>query len=140
MVTYHHAIIWEFPDQRLCDTESFFVHIIFMIGIEHYSAKSGLLVIQLFGNDDITVFYPQAKISQKSISSATPFGWFERVRQDISTIPGVAILTKGGQTGDAPRKIIPALLNILVASAKDHELRLPAEVDGFIRVSPEIVD
>ena len=72
-----------------------------------------------------------------------PFGYGAATAadlKDISTIPGAAFLAKGGQTGDALRKIIPALLNTLVASAKDHQLRLPAEVDGFIRVSPEIVD
>jgi uncharacterized protein YegL len=72
-----------------------------------------------------------------------PFGYGSATAadlNDVSTIPGAAFLAKGGQTGDALRKIIPALLNTLVASAKDHELRLPTEVDGFIRVSPEIVD
>ena len=57
----------------------------------------------------------------------------------ISTIPGAAFLAKDGGTAEALRRIIPALLNTLVASARDNELRLPTEVDGFIRVSPEIV-
>jgi uncharacterized protein YegL len=72
-----------------------------------------------------------------------PFGYGTATAADltaISTIPGAAFLAKNGQTSDALTKIIPALLNTLVASAKDNELRLPAEVDGFIRVSPEIVD
>jgi uncharacterized protein YegL len=58
----------------------------------------------------------------------------------ISTIPGAAFLAKDGGTAEALRRIIPALLNTLVASARDNELRLPTEVDGFIRVSPEIVE
>jgi hypothetical protein len=59
---------------------------------------------------------------------------------DVSTIPGAAFLAKDSGAGDALRKIIPALLNTLVASARSNQLRLPAEVDGFIRVSPEIVE
>ncbi len=72
-----------------------------------------------------------------------PFGYGTATAaslNDVSTIPGAAFLAKGNQTGDALKKIIPALLNTLVASAKDNELRLPAEVDGFIRVSPEFVE
>jgi hypothetical protein len=32
------------------------------------------------------------------------------------------------------------LLNTLVASAQENELRLPTEVDGFIRVSQDIIE
>lgn len=75
--------------------------------------------------------------------NVVPFGYgnaTEASLKDVSTIPGAAFLAKGGQTGDALKKIIPALLNTLVASAKDNQLRLPTEVDGFIRVSPEFVE
>jgi uncharacterized protein YegL len=74
--------------------------------------------------------------------NVVPFGYGTAtadILNEISTIPGAAFLAKEGSTGDALKKIIPALLNTLVASARDNELRLPAEVDGFIRVSPEIV-
>lgn len=72
-----------------------------------------------------------------------PFGYGAATANmvtSISTIRGAAFLAKDGGTGEALRKIIPALLNTLVASARDNELRLPTEVDGFIRVSPEIVE
>jgi len=75
--------------------------------------------------------------------NVVPFGYGTAtadILNDVSTIPGAAFLAKEGGTADALRKIIPALLNTLVASARDNELRLPAEVDGFIRVSPEIVE
>jgi uncharacterized protein YegL len=72
-----------------------------------------------------------------------PFGYGQATADDmleVATIDGAAFLAKDGGTGDALRKVIPALLNTLVASARDHELRLPTEVDGFIRVSPDIVE
>jgi len=72
-----------------------------------------------------------------------PFGYGAAtadVLMQVSTIPGAAFLAKDGETGDALRKIIPTLLNTLVASARDNELRLPVEVDGFIKVTPELVD
>lgn len=75
--------------------------------------------------------------------NVVPFGYgaaTAAILNDVSTIPGAAFLAKDGGTGDALKKIIPTLLNTLVASARDNELRLPAEVDGFIRVSPEIVE
>jgi len=71
-----------------------------------------------------------------------PFGYGAAtadILNEISTIPGAAFLAKEGGTADALRRIIPALLNTLVASARDNALRLPVEVDGFIRVSPEIL-
>jgi uncharacterized protein YegL len=74
--------------------------------------------------------------------NVVPFGYGTAtagILNEISTIPGAAFLAKEGGTADALRKIIPALLNTLVASARDNALRLPTEVDGFIRVSPEIV-
>ena len=72
-----------------------------------------------------------------------PFGYGSATVQllnEISTIPGAAFLAKDGTPADALRKFIPALLNTLVASARSNEIRLPAEVDGFIRVSPEVVE
>jgi hypothetical protein len=72
-----------------------------------------------------------------------PFGYggaTAEILNEVSTIPGAAFLAKDGGTAEALKKIIPALLNTLVASARDNELRLPAEVDGFIRVSPEVVE
>jgi uncharacterized protein YegL len=75
--------------------------------------------------------------------NVVPFGYgtaTAEILSEVSTIPGAAFLAKEGGTADALRKIIPALLNTLVASARDNELRLPTEVDGFIRVSPEIVE
>jgi uncharacterized protein YegL len=74
--------------------------------------------------------------------NVVPFGYGTATAttlNQISTIPGAAFLAKDGGTVDALRRIIPALLNTLVASARDNALRLPTEVDGFIRVSPEIV-
>ncbi len=75
--------------------------------------------------------------------NVVPFGYGTAtadIINEISTIPGAAYLAKDGGTAEALRKIIPALLNTLVASARDNALRLPAEVDGFIRVSRDIVD
>jgi uncharacterized protein YegL len=75
--------------------------------------------------------------------NVVPFGYGTATADmllGISTIPGAAFLAKDGGTAEALRRIIPALLNTLVASARDNELRLPTEVDGFIRVSPEIVE
>src|SRR5260370_31430533 len=75
--------------------------------------------------------------------NVVPFGYGTAtadILNDVSTIPRAAFLAKEGGTADALRKIIPALLNTLVASAPANELRLPAEVDGFIRDSPEIVE
>jgi uncharacterized protein YegL len=72
-----------------------------------------------------------------------PFGYGAATAamiNDVSTIPGAAFLAKDGETGDALNKIIPTLLNTLVASARGNELRVPAEVDGFVRVSSEIVE
>lgn len=72
-----------------------------------------------------------------------PFGYgaaTSEILNEVSTIPGAAFLAKEGRTSEALRKVIPALLNTLVASVRDNVLRLPAEVDGFIRVSPEIID
>jgi uncharacterized protein YegL len=75
--------------------------------------------------------------------NVVPFGYGAAtadILTEVSTIPGAAFLAKDGGTANALKKIMSALLNTLVASARDNELRLPAEVDGFIRVSPEVVE
>jgi uncharacterized protein YegL len=75
--------------------------------------------------------------------NVVPFGYGSAtvdMLNEVATIPGVAFLAKESNTGDALRKILPALLKILIASAKDRELRLPQEVDGFIRVSSKFLE
>jgi uncharacterized protein YegL len=75
--------------------------------------------------------------------NVVPFGYGTApatILKEVSTIPGAAFLAKDGGTSEALRKIIPALLNTLVASARDHALRLPSEVEGFIRISDEFVE
>ena len=67
--------------------------------------------------------------------AATP----DVVRQ-MSTIPGAAYVAKSDSTPEALKDVIPALLNTLVASARDNELRLPKEIDGFIAVSGDVLD
>jgi len=80
--------------------------------------------------------------SYESHPNVVPFGYglaSPQFLKDIATIPDAAFLAKDGGTDSALRKVIPALLNTLLASAKDNALRLPAEVDGYIRVSEEIL-
>jgi uncharacterized protein YegL len=75
--------------------------------------------------------------------NVVPFGYGNvtpEVLAEVCTINGAAFLAKDGGTGDALRRVIPTLLNTLVASARDGDLRLPAEVPGFIRVSPDVVE
>jgi uncharacterized protein YegL len=75
--------------------------------------------------------------------NVVPFGYGGAQPDDMlkmATIPGAAFIAEKGGTSEALQKVIPALLNTLVASARERELRLPAEVDGFIRVSPEVVE
>lgn len=73
-----------------------------------------------------------------------PFGYgaatADTLRGVATKSPGVVFLAEEGTTADALSKVIPALLNTLVASAKDNTLSIPAEVDGYIRVAKEIVD
>lgn len=60
---------------------------------------------------------------------------------EVATKEGAAFLAANRDNeSDALRRIFVTLLNTLVASARENELRLPAEVDGFIRVTPELVD
>jgi uncharacterized protein YegL len=70
-----------------------------------------------------------------------PFGYGQASPQflkDIATLPDVAFLARGG-TSKALQKVFPALLSILIECANHNELRLPAEVDGYIRLSNEIL-
>jgi uncharacterized protein YegL len=72
--------------------------------------------------------------------NVVPFGYGGARAEDlaeIATIPGAAFMAENGGTSDALSRVIPALLNTLVSSARERELRLPSEVDGFIRVPPE---
>jgi uncharacterized protein YegL len=75
--------------------------------------------------------------------NVVPFGYggaTAEALRSIATIPEAAFLADNGGTGDALTKVIPALLNTLVSSARERELRLPAQVDGFIRVPPEGIE
>lgn len=72
-----------------------------------------------------------------------PFGFGDAtadVLKDLATINGSAFLAKDPGNTEPLRKIFAMLLNTLVASAKENELRLPTEVDGFIRVSEDIIE
>jgi uncharacterized protein YegL len=72
-----------------------------------------------------------------------PFGFggaTADVLQDMATINGIAFLAKDPGNSESLRKIFAMLLNTLVVSAQENELRLPTEVDGFIRVSQEIIE
>jgi uncharacterized protein YegL len=72
-----------------------------------------------------------------------PFGYglaTAAVVTQLSTIPGAAFLAKDTSTADALKNIMTALLNSLVASARENALRLPTQVEGFIQVSPDVVE
>lgn len=72
-----------------------------------------------------------------------PFGFggaTAEVLQNIATINGMAFIAKDPGNSESLRKIFAKLLNTLVTSAQENELRLPTEVDGFIRVSPDIIE
>lgn len=73
-----------------------------------------------------------------------PFGYGAATITTLNEIatksPGVVFLAEDNSTADALSKVIPALLNTLVASARDDTLSIPAEVDGYIRVAKEIID
>jgi hypothetical protein len=58
----------------------------------------------------------------------------------LSTIPGAPYLATSNGNSEALRKVVPALLNTIVASARDDNLTLPEKIDGFISVSSEITD
>ena len=62
------------------------------------------------------------------------------VLKDMATINGAAFLARDPSKSDALRKIFATLLSTLVASAQSNELRLPAEVDGFVRVNQDVID
>ena len=75
--------------------------------------------------------------------NVVPFGYGSAtaaVVTEISTIPGAAFLAKDTSTGEALKQIMTALLNSLVASARANALRLPTQVEGFIQVSPDVVE
>lgn len=75
--------------------------------------------------------------------NVVPFGFggaTADVLHDMATINGVAFLAKDNGNSDSLRKIFATLLNTLVTSAQENELRLPTEVDGFIRVSRDIIE
>lgn len=75
--------------------------------------------------------------------NVVPFGFGDAtpdVLQDLATINGMAFLAKDSSNSESLRKIFAMLLNTLVASAQENELRLPTEVDGFIRVSDDIIE
>jgi uncharacterized protein YegL len=75
--------------------------------------------------------------------NVVPFGYGQAtaaVVTQLSTIPGAAFLAQDTSTGDALKNIMTALLNSLVASARENALRLPTQVEGFIQVSPDVVE
>jgi uncharacterized protein YegL len=71
-----------------------------------------------------------------------PFGYRDTISdtlREIATIPGAAFLAKQDDISDALRKVIPTLLNSIVNSARDNTLRFPANVEGYIQVSPDFI-
>lgn len=73
--------------------------------------------------------------------NVVPFGYGQAPPQfltDVATIPNTAFLATDNTKG-ALEKVIPALLNTLIASAGHNDLSVPAEVDGFIRVASDIL-
>jgi uncharacterized protein YegL len=77
--------------------------------------------------------------------NVVPFGYGQaspQFLQEVATIPNAAFLAKddgANGTNTALQKVIPALLNTLIASARGNALTLPAEVDGYIRVAKEVL-
>jgi len=74
--------------------------------------------------------------------NVVPFGYDQASPQflrDVATIPDAAFIAKDDSTNSALQKVIPALLNTLIASARDNALTLPAEFDGYIRVAKEVL-
>jgi uncharacterized protein YegL len=74
--------------------------------------------------------------------NVVPFGYGQASPQflsEIATLPNGAFLAKDGGTEGALKKVIPALLNTLIISAKDNTLSVPTEVDGYIRVSNDVL-
>lgn len=75
--------------------------------------------------------------------NVVPFGFggaTADVLKEMSTIDGFAFLAQGSDNSESLRTIFATLLNTLVASTSHNELQLPTEVDGFIRVSPDIIE
>jgi hypothetical protein len=72
-----------------------------------------------------------------------PFGFggaTADVLKEMSTIDGFAFLAQDSGNSESLRKIFATLLNTLVASAQHNQLQLPTEVDGFVRVSQDIIE
>jgi len=55
------------------------------------------------------------------------------------TVNSFAFLARNSAGSDALKRIFATLLHTLVASAQHNELQLPTSVDGFIRVSQDII-
>jgi uncharacterized protein YegL len=69
-------------------------------------------------------------------NAATP-----QILNAVATERGAAFLARHGQQNhEALRKIFTTLLNTLVASARDYDLRLPADIEGFVRVPQELIE
>jgi uncharacterized protein YegL len=80
--------------------------------------------------------------SYPSHPNVVPFGYGAASPQflsEIATLPDGAFLAKDGGTGGALKKVIPALLHTLIISARDNTLSVPTEVDGYIRVSKDVL-
>ena len=75
--------------------------------------------------------------------NVVPFGFggaTADVLKEMSTIDGFAFLAQDSGNSESLRKIFATLLNTLVASAQHNQLQLPTEVDGFVRVSQDIIE
>jgi hypothetical protein len=71
-----------------------------------------------------------------------PFGYGAALPQtllEIANLNDTAFLAKDGGTSEALKQVIPALLKTLVASARNNQLSVPTEIDGFLKVNREIV-
>jgi uncharacterized protein YegL len=74
--------------------------------------------------------------------NVVPFGFGKAtasVLQQMATIDDFAFLARNSAGSDALKRIFATLLHTLVASAQHNELQLPTSVDGFIRVSQDII-
>jgi uncharacterized protein YegL len=72
-----------------------------------------------------------------------PFGFGNataNVLIEMATERGYAFLARETADSEALRRIFATLLNTLVTSAEHNDLTLPTSVDGFRRVSQDIID
>jgi len=72
-----------------------------------------------------------------------PFGFGDataEVLRTMATIDGFAFLARDSGNSEALQRIFGTLLNTLVASAQHNALQLPTSVEGFIRVSEDIIE